>query len=91
MEEEKVAKKLSWKVPCCETCWFEIRGEWTTERIGGRQVERLVNVPMPTRASEPVLEKCGYCGGPTIFGVYRRQDPSTVPYPKKEEIDATRP
>lgn len=86
-EKEKTAdKKLSWNVPCCENCWFEIRGEWTMDRLGGRSVERLVSVIMPVRVPEPVLEQCGYCGGPTIFGVYRRQDPSTVPYPKAEAV-----
>ena len=76
--------KLSWNQPCCEQCWFEIRGEWGIARCGGRDTEYLVSITMPVRLIEPVLERCAYCGAPTIFGVYRRQDPSTVPYPKQE-------
>lgn len=78
--------KLSWNQPCCEVCWFEIRGVWMMSILGGRHEEHLVSVTMPIRTLEPELERCAYCGAPTIFGVYRRQDPATVPYPKKEPI-----
>lgn len=76
--------KASWTSPCCENCWFEERGEWAMGRIGGRDTEYLVSVPMPVRLTEPVLERCALCGGPTIFGVYVRRDPANVPFPKME-------
>lgn len=76
--------KPSWNQPCCEVCWFEIRGVWVMAILGGRHEEYLASVTMPTRILEPELEKCAFCGAPTIFGVYIRQDPATVPYPKQE-------
>ena len=57
--------KLSWTQPVCEDDWFE-RDDREPNRI---------------RAEYRSEEKCCYCGKPTQSGIYKRVDPTTVPYP----------
>lgn len=73
--------RLSWTQPCCERCWIEQEAEWEDTAPG---LGRLVGLRMPSRLIEPVLEQCSWCGEPTIFGVYKRADPTTVTYPAQK-------
>jgi hypothetical protein len=61
----------------CERCWINNRGQLGDHGDG---LQSLVDVPVPVRlASEAAeLTACCYCGEPTIFGVYVRQDPAEV-------------
>ena len=62
--------RLSWQAPCCERCWITDVGA----RPGGE-------IEVPVRLTEPDIETCAFCGNLTIFGVYVRRDPTTLPYP----------
>ena len=63
----------------CERCWIARNSEWKV--IGDMGDEVLDSVRVPVRLNEPSLEQCAFCGYPTIFGVYVRQDPTTVSFP----------
>jgi hypothetical protein len=71
---DTVTEKLSWTQPCCERCWINIVG----------RVEEGVRQPH-LLASAWQLERCSWCGEPTIIGLYVRHDPRQVPYPAVEE------
>ena len=47
-----------------------------TERNPGR---------IPVLNGNPDAEECSYCGRPTVAGIYVRDDPKTVAYPKLKE------
>ena len=66
---------MSWTQPICERCWIE--------RNSGvvKDVADSIAIIMPFVMQEPTLEFCGFCGAPTIVGIYTRQDPKTI---KKE-------
>jgi hypothetical protein len=74
-----VAEKLSWDNPICERCWIEAEGIWIADALSAR--EALSSVRLPVRVKEPVIERCSWCGDPTIFGVYKRADPRALPFP----------
>lgn len=76
--------KLSWTQPQCERCWIDANGEWDMANDASETWQRLVGVRMPTKATEPPIERCSFCGAPTIVGIYVRADPASVPYPAKE-------
>jgi hypothetical protein len=61
--------RLSWRQAICERCWLR--------RRPGRAPIRV-----PSRAV--VLETCSYCGSDTIFGIYVRDNPALVPFPRFE-------
>jgi hypothetical protein len=69
MRGQAVVMRFSWNQAICERCWFEQNG-----------------ARMPTRlaagAHEP--ERCCYCGRITIAGIFARDDPATVPFPRLE-------
>jgi hypothetical protein len=65
--------RLSWNQPQCENCWIEREATWDGDVLTG--------IRAPVRLTEPVIERCAWCGEPTIFGVYRRADPTTVLFP----------
>ncbi len=70
-----------WNQPICERDWIERNSVW--EEVPGLPdgQARLVSIRQPVRLNEPEVERCSYCGGPTIFGAYVRDDPATAPYP----------
>lgn len=43
-----------------------------------------VRKPVLLRAEEATVERCAFCGEPTIFGCFVRADPATVPFPEEE-------
>lgn len=63
-----------WTQPICERCWIEKNSTWE----GG---QRLISIRRPTRLKDPEVERCSYCGLPTIFGAYVRDDPNAVAFP----------
>lgn len=72
--------RYSWNQPKCERCWIDHEGKW--EPLASHpEAERLLEVRSPVRVSEVELETCSWCGEPTIFGVFVRADPRSVPYP----------
>lgn len=70
----------NWNQPICERDWIAQNAVWDPAS-GSRDSERLVSVNMPVRLREPELERCSWCGRPTIFGVYVRADPASVLFP----------
>lgn len=73
------APRMSWTQPICEECWLQLESE-----VNGDEVK----IRMPVRLREPQVEECSYCGHVTIFGVYKRDDPAKVPYPKAKKEDS---
>ena len=72
---------LSWNQPTCERCWIIKRGRFNPDGL-------LLAVEEPYRMnSDARIERCAWCGQPTIVGIYVRADPAQVPYPglKEEE------
>jgi hypothetical protein len=61
--------RLSWRQAICERCWLR--------RRPGRKP-----VCVPWRLAE--LETCSYCGSDTIVGIYVRDNPKCVPFPRLE-------
>lgn len=76
--------QLSWTQPICERCWIEAEGEWELERTGDGARQVLARLRFPIRLKESTLERCSWCGLPTILGAYKRADPRAVPYPAEE-------
>ena len=69
---------LSWTKPTCEACWRDQHSQWDEE-------ENLVSIDRPSMVKEADLERCSYCGSPTIVGIYTRADPATVAYPRDKK------
>lgn len=67
--EEIVPTKLSWTQPVCDPDWFKDSKD---------EPHRIV-------AEYRTWEKCCYCGKPTQSGIYKRVDPTTVPYPAADD------
>jgi hypothetical protein len=63
---------MTWNQAICETCW--------NERNPDRQAHRLI----PDVAEE---ETCSYCGKSTRHGIYVRDEPATVSYPRARAED----
>lgn len=61
--------RLSWRQAICERCWLRRRPGRAPVRMAWRCAER---------------EVCSYCGGDTIAGIYVRDDPAHVPFPRPE-------
>lgn len=76
----------NWNQPQCEACWIEAEATWVDTSDGkGGTLQLLTSIRSPVRLKDPEIEQCAFCGKPTIFGVYRRADPSTVPFPSESE------
>jgi hypothetical protein len=67
-----------WTHAICEVCWIEQNATWDEEG-------RLTGIGRPLRFKEPEIERCCFCGNPTIFGVYIRFDPQGVTYCEHRE------
>lgn len=76
---------LSWTTPICERDWIDQRGTWTPDPDEPDKQRLTVELPHRMLAAHVELEQCGFCGSPTIFGVYVRVDPTTIPYPRTKE------
>ena len=82
----------SWNQPICGRCWITLRGVWEPvdehEPTGSNvRFTRLVSVEQPVRmvGEWTEIERCSWCGQATIFGVFVRADPKSVPYPAEKE------
>lgn len=71
-------RRLSWDQPCCESCWFELEGQWDGDRLVS--VRRPVHSPLRRLGLGEVV-RCAWCGAPTFAGIYVRADPATLPFP----------
>ena len=67
---------LSWDQPICERCWLLRDDNWT---------EDSVRIPVRISDDSGYLHQCAFCGYPTFVGIYVRQDPSTVQFPREKE------
>lgn len=79
--------RFSWTQPICERCWINSEGTWEPHPEGGPGAERLVDIRRPVTLTADVIEveRCAWCGHPTIFGAYKRANPQDVPYPRPEK------
>jgi hypothetical protein len=77
----EVGERLSWNQPRCESCWFEVEGDWDGDHL--LAVRRPVRRPGPT-----VIEQCAWCGRPTFIGIFVRADPASVPFPRLQREEA---
>jgi len=66
----------NWTQPICERCWIEKN----TELVEG---ELFVRRPAIVKDASAV--RCAYCDELTIMGIYVRDDPTKVPYPRDED------
>lgn len=64
-------KPVYWNQPVCERCWRVLH----PERVAVRA------------ASEIQAEACAFCGFQTRAGIYVREHPHRVPYPKQEPAE----
>lgn len=67
---------LSWTQAICERDWIAKNANW--------RGDVLISIDRPHLLVEPEVERCAYCGEPTIFGAYVRDDPANVRYPKEK-------
>lgn len=65
------SRTLNWNQPVCERCWRVLHP--------GRVAVRA--------ASEVCAETCAFCGFQTRAGIYTREHPDRVPYPKLPVVD----
>lgn len=62
---------MNWNQPICERCW--------QRRSPGR-------TPVRVPVAQTKTETCAYCGAlDTRSGIYARDHPDQVPYPKRQE------
>jgi hypothetical protein len=67
----------SWNQPICERDW--IAQHSSVGEVG------MLSIDRPVRLKDAMVEQCAFCGHVTIFGVYVRVDPDTVPFPTKHD------
>lgn len=52
------------------------------------RTSKLVSLRIPTmvrqREGEKAIEQCGFCGNVTFVGIFVREDPAKVPFPREE-------
>jgi hypothetical protein len=59
---------MSWTQAICADCWDE---KYPDRKVRPHQ-----------RANVAELERCAYCGNATHLGIYVRDDPAKVPFPR---------
>lgn len=75
----------SWNQPCCEACWIEQEATWDTDEAEGFDYITSIRQPTVLMMDHRSVERCSWCGKPTIMGIFKREDPSKVPFPAKED------
>ena len=60
--------------PICERCWI------------GRNTS-AEGIRRPVTIVDAQAEQCAYCGLLTIVGIFVREHPDKVPYPRQEDPD----
>ena len=66
---------LDWTQAICERCWMLRDSSWTAD-------DRL---KIPYRDANSELHFCAYCGLVTFVGIFIREDPTQVRFPKEKE------
>lgn len=68
--------KYSWNQPICERCWILREYNWMPEG----------EIRLPVRVMDGTTEvhQCAYCGFPTFVGIFVRDDPDSVKFPREE-------
>jgi hypothetical protein len=69
-ELEEEPEQYSWTQPMCRECWDK---------------HALLKFDWAGMPEEGPPETCAWCGLDTRSGIYVRQDPAGVPFPRKEE------
>lgn len=69
-----------WNQPICERCWID---QGSALDADGKLVS--IRVAVTVRDDEEPIRTCSYCGKPTIWGAFRRDDPAKVPFPPDPE------
>jgi hypothetical protein len=69
---------VSWTQAICERDWIA-RESYFVHNV-------LVSIRRPSLVHDPEspIERCCYCGLPTIWGAFVRDDPAVVPFPRQE-------
>jgi hypothetical protein len=75
--------RYSWTQPICERDWIAREGTWDTSDRGDPTLS--VRIPLRLAAGVTSVERCSWCGEPTIFGTFVRANPQSVPYPAVKE------
>jgi hypothetical protein len=68
----------NWNQAICERCW--INKNTDHDQYGNP----YIRMPVTINREYTEVERCAYCGLPTIFGCFVRANPATVPYPSCE-------
>lgn len=76
---KKSITALSWTHPICERCWLESQ-EWTPETG--------IRLPYRLNADESEIHICAYCGYLTFVGIFVRDNPSKVKFPREENNES---
>lgn len=76
---------MQWTHPMCEACWVNERGTWERLPDGSGEYLSALRMPVLLRRDDPKVEQCAYCGRPTFVGLFVRADPTTLPFPAKED------
>lgn len=71
-----------WTHAQCEACWINENSTWVPTPTGPDD-ERLDSIRQPVRVVAPEgealpVERCCWCGQPTIVGIFVRRDPATL-------------
>lgn len=70
-----------WNQPICECCWIDRNSTWDEGKLVSVRQAVLFRNP-----DEPLpIQRCSYCGMPTIWGAFVRDDPAKVPFPPDPE------
>jgi hypothetical protein len=72
---------VNWNQPQCEACWIEQEATWDVDEAEGFGYITGIRLPVVMAGPERRVERCAWCGRPTIAGIYKRVDPQTVLYP----------
>ncbi len=64
------SKRRSWNQAICDFCWYNLRGQARPVRVRPEYAE---------------LHVCAYCGDQTRSGIFIRDNPAYVKYPRWDE------
>lgn len=81
MSVEINGKRYSWNASICLSCW----NQRNPDRLGKPEVGTQKYI-------SGEVERCTYCGGGHVSGIYVRDDPRQVPFPRLDiEDDPSEP
>lgn len=71
----------NWTQPQCERCWVQQNSTWEQDPELGPDAETLVSIRTPVVSLRREINRCAWCGEPTIIGIFVRVNPEEVPFP----------